>query len=276
MPWNGSGQFTRNFSWTNDAANSIPITASRMDSDTNDIVSNGFGNTLTRDGQGSATANLPMNGFKHTNCANGSAATDYATMGQIAGFAPLASPAFTGTPTAPTASAGTNSTQLATTAFVATALGSYLPLSGGTITGATTFSVGALGTSAGAALNTTVQSVTDANTDSIFTRAFRVSNGTSWTSAQWRIFRQVDASPMGFISFGDGAGDTSVALGSGSTTWLNVSGSGATTFSGNATFNGSASISGTNTFSYGGNVQPHIFVQSGTPTATAVGDLWFF
>jgi microcystin-dependent protein len=32
--------------------------------------------------------------------------------------APLASPALTGTPTAPTASAGTNSTQLATTAFV--------------------------------------------------------------------------------------------------------------------------------------------------------------
>lgn len=32
--------------------------------------------------------------------------------------APLASPAFTGTPTAPTAAAGTNTTQLATTAFV--------------------------------------------------------------------------------------------------------------------------------------------------------------
>lgn len=34
------------------------------------------------------------------------------------------SPAFTGTPTAPTATAGTNTTQLATTAFVETALGS--------------------------------------------------------------------------------------------------------------------------------------------------------
>src|SRR5205823_8910995 len=32
--------------------------------------------------------------------------------------APLASPAFTGTPTAPTAANGTNTTQLATTAFV--------------------------------------------------------------------------------------------------------------------------------------------------------------
>lgn len=37
--------------------------------------------------------------------------------------APLASPAFTGTPTAPTASSGTNTTQVATTAFVQSAVG---------------------------------------------------------------------------------------------------------------------------------------------------------
>ena len=37
-------------------------------------------------------------------------------------YAPLASPALTGTPTAPTATAGTNSTQIATTAFVANAV----------------------------------------------------------------------------------------------------------------------------------------------------------
>lgn len=36
--------------------------------------------------------------------------------------APIASPTFTGTPAAPTAAAGTNSTQLATTAFVTTAV----------------------------------------------------------------------------------------------------------------------------------------------------------
>lgn len=40
----------------------------------------------------------------------------------LAAKAPLASPALTGTPTAPTATAGTNTTQLATTAFVAAAL----------------------------------------------------------------------------------------------------------------------------------------------------------
>jgi hypothetical protein len=48
------------------------------------------------------------------------------------GLAALASPTFTGTPLAPTASAGTNTTQIATTAFV---VSSYLPLAGGTVTG---------------------------------------------------------------------------------------------------------------------------------------------
>jgi hypothetical protein len=43
----------------------------------------------------------------------------------IATKADLASPTFTGTPAAPTASAGTNSTQLATTAFVKTAIDNY-------------------------------------------------------------------------------------------------------------------------------------------------------
>lgn len=46
------------------------------------------------------------------------------TNADISGSAPLASPALTGVPTAPTASGGTNTTQLATTAFVTAAVGS--------------------------------------------------------------------------------------------------------------------------------------------------------
>lgn len=42
---------------------------------------------------------------------------------QVTGAAPLASPTFTGVPAAPTASPGTSTTQLATTAFVQTAVG---------------------------------------------------------------------------------------------------------------------------------------------------------
>lgn len=48
---------------------------------------------------------------------DGSALTGI-TVSQVSGAAPLASPTFTGVPAAPTASAGTNTTQLATTAFV--------------------------------------------------------------------------------------------------------------------------------------------------------------
>jgi hypothetical protein len=45
-------------------------------------------------------------------------ATDAFVYNVVASYAPLASPTFTGTPAAPTATAGTNSTQVATTAYV--------------------------------------------------------------------------------------------------------------------------------------------------------------
>jgi microcystin-dependent protein len=51
----------------------------------------------------------------------------YITAAALAGYAPLASPALTGIPTAPTASAGTSSMQIATTAFVATQAAATLP-----------------------------------------------------------------------------------------------------------------------------------------------------
>ena len=82
MPFNGSGTFNRIYSWAADKAASINITASRMDTDTGDIVSSGLDNALTRDGQGIATANLPMGGFKHTGAGIAAARSDYATYGQ--------------------------------------------------------------------------------------------------------------------------------------------------------------------------------------------------
>lgn len=47
---------------------------------------------------------------------------EYGTAVDLSTYAPKNSPALTGTPTAPTASAGTNTTQIATTAFVTTAV----------------------------------------------------------------------------------------------------------------------------------------------------------
>lgn len=50
-------------------------------------------------------------------------------------LAPLVSPSFTGTPTAPTATAGTATSQIATTAFVGNALSSYASLSSPSFSG---------------------------------------------------------------------------------------------------------------------------------------------
>jgi hypothetical protein len=83
MPWNGSGTFNRIFSWVADKAAGLDISSSRMDTDTNDLASAGFGNCLTRDGQGQPTANLPMAGFRHTGVQNAVNRTDYAAFGQI-------------------------------------------------------------------------------------------------------------------------------------------------------------------------------------------------
>lgn len=82
IPYNGAGIFTRNFSWIADKNSAIPITASRMDADSNDFVT-AFNNTLTRDGQGVASAPLPMAGFRHTGVGNGVALNDYAALGQL-------------------------------------------------------------------------------------------------------------------------------------------------------------------------------------------------
>ncbi len=83
MSWNGAGSFNRLYSWVADKAAGLNISSVRMDADSNDIAANGFGNCLTRDGQGQPTANLPMANFRHTGVGSGVARTDYAALGQI-------------------------------------------------------------------------------------------------------------------------------------------------------------------------------------------------
>jgi hypothetical protein len=73
-------------------------------------TSSAWGSSLTLDTDGTLSAN-----------SDSRLATQKAINTKIA--AGLASPAFSGTPTAPTASAGTNTTQIATTSFVTTAVG---------------------------------------------------------------------------------------------------------------------------------------------------------
>lgn len=72
-----------------------------------------------------ATVAPPMNGAAAVGTSGKMAREDHVHPTDTS-RAPLASPAFTGTPTAPTAAAGTNTTQVATTAFVKNAVDSNM------------------------------------------------------------------------------------------------------------------------------------------------------
>ncbi|MYA86860.1 MAG: hypothetical protein F4X97_00135 [Boseongicola sp. SB0662_bin_57] len=88
MPWNGSGQFRRSNGTTNGpttwaAAKAAARKIRTDDHDSHDEdLANGLENCVTRDGQNSPTASLPMNGQKHTGVANAAANTEYAAWGQ--------------------------------------------------------------------------------------------------------------------------------------------------------------------------------------------------
>jgi hypothetical protein len=99
------------------------LTKSTLTAGTGISITNGTG-TITIAGTGPDT--FPGAGIAYS---TGTAwGTSYTTTGTGTTLALSVSPAFTGTPTAPTAAAGTNTTQLATTAYVVgTAFSSALP-----------------------------------------------------------------------------------------------------------------------------------------------------
>jgi hypothetical protein len=82
MAFNGSGTFTRLYSWVTDAGNSLKIRSDRMDADSNDIAS-GLSNCITKDGQQTITANIPFNNKKITGLGAGTAGTDAAQLSQV-------------------------------------------------------------------------------------------------------------------------------------------------------------------------------------------------
>ena len=120
-------------------------------------------------------------------------------------YAPLASPALTGTPTAPTATAGDNSTQIATTAFVTSAISG--------ITGSMTFkgTVGTGGT-AGTSLPTTGVKVGD---------TYKVASDGTYASQSAKVgdlFIATATTPTwAYVPSGDDAAVTSITAGTGLT-----------------------------------------------------------
>ena len=110
--------------------------------------------------------------------------------------------------------------------IVTSSLTSVGTLTGLTTTGQVTMSRGALGTTAGNEISFINPNATTSNNDYLDTRLIRNSNGTTWTTAVWRMGRLVDATRMGFIQFGDGAGAQDVRLGVGTTTYGTINTSG--------------------------------------------------
>jgi hypothetical protein len=82
MAFNGTGTFVRFYNWATDKINSVPITASRMDTEI-DGIATGLSNCLTKDGQTTVTANIPMASHKFTGLSVGNARTDSLTLGQV-------------------------------------------------------------------------------------------------------------------------------------------------------------------------------------------------
>lgn len=87
-----------------------------------DTAAYSVGDFCTHDGQFYVCSTAIPTGGETWNAAHWTATSLADAFAALADKAPLASPAFTGTPTAPTPSASDNSTKLATTAFVQSAV----------------------------------------------------------------------------------------------------------------------------------------------------------
>ena len=79
---NGTGTFTRSYDWTDDAANSIPITASRFDEEMDGVASE-LTNSVAADGQTTMSGALKMGGQRITNVGDATAVTDAPRVDQI-------------------------------------------------------------------------------------------------------------------------------------------------------------------------------------------------
>lgn len=89
MPFNGAGNFVSLAPPQYPAIAGDVIRAAYFNAVINDLIA-GLTNTVTRDGQSSATSNLPMAGKRHTGVSDATASDQYASYGQLLSAATLA------------------------------------------------------------------------------------------------------------------------------------------------------------------------------------------
>ena len=119
--------------------------------------------------------------------------------------APLADPTFTGVPAAPTAAADTNTTQIATTAYVQTELGDYAPLASPALTGNPTAPTQALGNNS-TRIATTAFVLANASGGVVVQRQIFTSSGT-WTKPAGLLYADIEVvggGGAGFVSSPNG------------------------------------------------------------------------
>lgn len=110
MPgYNGSGTFERTYNWANDKAAGTKIRADRMDTEM-DGFATGLSTAITKDGQTTVAADLPMNSHKFTGLSAGSSAGHSVRYEQV-GLLAVAN-AWTATQTITKTSAGAATTGL--------------------------------------------------------------------------------------------------------------------------------------------------------------------
>lgn len=80
--WNGSGNVTLTYDWTDDRDAGTPITASRVEANEQDFIS-AIESTLNLDGETTMAASLPMGSNKLINLADGTALTDSVSFKQL-------------------------------------------------------------------------------------------------------------------------------------------------------------------------------------------------
>lgn len=119
------------WSMEQDRENQIKANSVHVDDNFNTLLS-GVNNKLDLDGTSTPTADISMGGHKLTNLATPTASADATTKGYVDtalnSKASLASPTFTGTPSAPTPATTDDSTQIATTEFVVDVLKAMYPV----------------------------------------------------------------------------------------------------------------------------------------------------
>lgn len=79
--WDGNGNVTTTYDWTDDAANGINIEAARVEQNEDDLIS-AIESTLNRDGENAMAADLAMGTNKITGLGDGTAATDGVSLKQ--------------------------------------------------------------------------------------------------------------------------------------------------------------------------------------------------